>query len=263
MVTPRLALTDTSVVEADISFRQRGTVFFSTFAGGTFDGNTDIGTISASPRFVLTEPVGGFQNTLVTGFRFQPGDGSYRQTRRSSAVCLRPAVSVSRNGSGVLPGMTSCFLTREPDCPVAIDTIMSSTTSAPSSPASTSFGRAPRDGRTQLQPSREFTSLPWVLSGFPISPLGRSLQLLLQHDRTPRFVHKPSDSYEAGIRHAFSDSAFGLVNYFHVGTEDEIFFNPTGGPFGFGTNENLDGRTRRHGIEVAAGGAVNGRVGQG
>ena len=44
MVTPRLDLSDTSVVEADVSFRQRGTVFFSTFAEGSFDGITDIGT---------------------------------------------------------------------------------------------------------------------------------------------------------------------------------------------------------------------------
>ena len=67
MVTPRLDLSGTSVVEADVSFRRRGTVFFSTFAGGSFDGNTDIGTLSVSPRFVLTEPIGDLQNTLVAG----------------------------------------------------------------------------------------------------------------------------------------------------------------------------------------------------
>jgi iron complex outermembrane receptor protein len=35
-------------------------------------------------------------------------------------------------------------------------------------------------------------------------------------------------------------------------TEDEIFFNPSGGAFGFGANENLDGKSYRSGLELAA-----------
>ena len=40
------------------------------------------------------------------------------------------------------------------------------------------------------------------------------------------------------------------VNMFRIETDDEIFYNPTGGPYGFGANENLDGETRRQGVEV-------------
>jgi outer membrane receptor protein involved in Fe transport len=41
------------------------------------------------------------------------------------------------------------------------------------------------------------------------------------------------------------------VNVFHLTTDDEILYNPTGGT-GFGANENLDGRSRRVGVEFAA-----------
>ena len=70
MVAPRLTLTERAIVQADLSYRQRDTVFFSSFAGGSFDGRTDISVVSASPQFVLTEPVLGFENTLVVGGDF-------------------------------------------------------------------------------------------------------------------------------------------------------------------------------------------------
>jgi iron complex outermembrane receptor protein len=55
---------------------------------------------------------------------------------------------------------------------------------------------------------------------------------------------------EGGVR-AESAAARGSATVFHLVTDDEIFFNPAGGAFGFGANENLDGTTRRTGLEVA------------
>jgi len=61
-----------------------------------------------------------------------------------------------------------------------------------------------------------------------------------------------SSDYEVGVRGYFRDIGSGTLNYFYVTTTDEIFFNPSGGPFGFGANENLDGPSRRQGIEITA-----------
>jgi len=60
-----------------------------------------------------------------------------------------------------------------------------------------------------------------------------------------------SDNYEIGLRHYFSDDLYAHVNLFRIDTNEEILYNPAGGAFGFGANENLDGKTRRDGIEIA------------
>ncbi|MEE9610585.1 MAG: TonB-dependent receptor, partial [Desulfatiglandales bacterium] len=64
-------------------------------------------------------------------------------------------------------------------------------------------------------------------------------------------VPQTSDNYELGVRHRFGKDLSGKVSFFRIDTKDEIFFNPTGGSFGFGANENLDGKTRRDGAEIS------------
>jgi outer membrane receptor for monomeric catechols len=58
------------------------------------------------------------------------------------------------------------------------------------------------------------------------------------------------------MRHFFGAGTYGSINFFLLDTVDEIFFNPTGGPFGFGANENLDGKSRRSGVEFSSGGNI-------
>ena len=47
------------------------------------------------------------------------------------------------------------------------------------------------------------------------------------------------------------NDSYAQINLFRIDTDDEILYNPTGGSFGFGANENLDGKTRREGVEFA------------
>ena len=255
MVTPRLDLSDTSVVEADVSFRQRDTVFFSTFAGGSFDGNTDIGTISVSPRFVLTEPMGGLQNTLVTGFDFSRVTEDIVNTTVFSGVSSVGRFGLEKRNQGFYLH-DELFLDPRAGLSGGYRYDHVEYTFSPSSPASTSFDEHLATVGLNCNLRGNSHLYLGFSQGFRYPLLDEVFNFFSNTiDATLR--PQASDSYEAGIRHAFSDSAFGSFNYFHVDTDDEIFFNPTGGPFGFGANENLDGRTRRHGIEVSAGGAVN------
>jgi iron complex outermembrane receptor protein len=59
-------------------------------------------------------------------------------------------------------------------------------------------------------------------------------------------IPQTSDNFEFGIRHYFTESLFANVNVFRIDTENEIFYNPTSF-----ANENLDGETRRDGIEFS------------
>jgi len=64
-----------------------------------------------------------------------------------------------------------------------------------------------------------------------------------------------SDTYEAGIVHAFGDRLQARLTLYTMDVRDELFFNPVGGLFGFGANENLD-KTRHNGVETGFSAAV-------
>ena len=55
-----------------------------------------------------------------------------------------------------------------------------------------------------------------------------------------------SDDYEMGIRHYFSSDIYANLDLFRIDTDKEIFFNPV-----TYNNENLDGKTRRDGVEFS------------
>jgi len=47
-------------------------------------------------------------------------------------------------------------------------------------------------------------------------------------------------NYQAGLRHKFNDKLKSSCQLFRMNVSDELYFNPTGGPHGFGQNENYD-----------------------
>ncbi|HYQ48311.1 MAG TPA: TonB-dependent receptor, partial [Thermodesulfovibrionales bacterium] len=64
-----------------------------------------------------------------------------------------------------------------------------------------------------------------------------------------------SDTVEAGIVHAFGNRVQARITFFTMDVTDELFFNPVGGTFGLGANENLD-KTRHNGAEAGFSAAV-------
>jgi len=57
-----------------------------------------------------------------------------------------------------------------------------------------------------------------------------------------------TNSIEIGTKHIFSEDLSGNINLFQMDTQNEIYYNPAGGAFGFGANENYTA-TRRLGME--------------
>lgn len=58
-----------------------------------------------------------------------------------------------------------------------------------------------------------------------------------------------ADTYEAGIVQPLGKRAKVNLTVYDMVIEDELFFNPTGGPFGFGANENIE-ETEHKGAEA-------------
>ncbi|UCD70790.1 MAG: TonB-dependent receptor [Syntrophobacterales bacterium] len=58
-------------------------------------------------------------------------------------------------------------------------------------------------------------------------------------------------TYEVGVDHYFTDTIRSGLTFYWMEIENEIYYNPLGGPSGFGANENYD-NTRHQGIEFSA-----------
>lgn len=58
-------------------------------------------------------------------------------------------------------------------------------------------------------------------------------------------------TYEVGVDHYFTETMRSGLAFYWMELENEIYYNPLGGPLGFGANENYD-KTRRWGIELSA-----------
>ncbi|MCA9408177.1 MAG: TonB-dependent receptor plug domain-containing protein, partial [Candidatus Omnitrophica bacterium] len=59
------------------------------------------------------------------------------------------------------------------------------------------------------------------------------------------------EQFEVGVKHNYRDKAVFNVTPYFIRNKNEIYFNPTGGSFGFGANENYD-ETERLGVELGA-----------
>ncbi|MCX5693928.1 MAG: TonB-dependent receptor [Candidatus Omnitrophica bacterium] len=57
-------------------------------------------------------------------------------------------------------------------------------------------------------------------------------------------------NYQVGVRHKFNNKIKGSCSLFRMDVNDYIYYNPTGGEWGFGENENYD-KTVHEGIETS------------
>ena len=59
-----------------------------------------------------------------------------------------------------------------------------------------------------------------------------------------------SRNFEIGARHEFNPKFSSSLALFRMDVKNELYYNPMGGPFGWGANENYD-KTRHQGLEFA------------
>lgn len=253
MAQPSVAITTTTAAQLDVSFRRRDALFFSSFAGGTFDGDTAVRTVTISPQVTTSAQVGGFPHTFVAGADFVRSTEDIVNTTVFGGAQTVGMFTLEKQNNGI-------YLHDElfPHARVGVsggyryDHVEYAF--APSSPSSTRFDQH----LSTVGLNYNVMSDTYAYAAFSRSfryPLLDELFNFFSNtiDATLRPQH--SDSYEVGVRTA-ADIVTAGINYFHVRSDDEIFFNPTGGAFGFGANENLDGDSRRHGVELSAGGVL-------
>ncbi|WP_054034419.1 TonB-dependent receptor [Desulfatitalea tepidiphila] len=228
----------------DLSYRKRSVDQYASFFGGYFNGDTRIETIAVSPRFTFQEDFGEVSNRLIMGGDFSwfeedidnfssfTGASSYELKRENIGYFVQDDLDVTRH-------LTLSGGYR--------------------------YERADYSFSSGSQDDKKFDEESWTVGinyAFGIAKAYASYGTSFRYpvlDEIFNFIDnsaatglKPqkSNNIEVGAMFGLIDGMTFAVNIFRLETEDEIFYNPAGGPFGFGANENLDGDTVRQGIEV-------------
>lgn len=241
----QLFLTDNSYLDVDASTRNRESDFSYISLGST--GKTEIDTVAFSPRLVLTEKIFTLDSKVLLGFDYQKdeediySDSSYYGINSQDAskdskgyyahadVALNEKLSLS----GGLRYEEAKFKFND---------------------GGESYAKTIDEDLFTLGVNYQFTDTVSSYVSYAKSfrsPVLDEFYDFFENSFDPSLDAQTSHDVEVGLRlKRKSGAAFG-VNLFHVETEDEIFYDPTGGPYGWGGNANLDGDSLRQGIELS------------
>jgi iron complex outermembrane receptor protein len=240
---------------ADVSIRRRASTFFSSFAGGEFTGDTGTDTFAVSPRIVLRGTIGNLSHQFVGGgditsaseditntsiFNGFPSVGTFTLEKDSQALFVRDEVTA---GPFTVAGG------------YRFDT--ADYTFEPGAPSTRSFDAHAANVGVSLRASPETTLFANVARAFRYPVLDELFDFFSNTILTGITPQRSTD-IEGGLRMRRAGVAASL-SVFRFTADDEIFFNPAGGAFGFGANENLDGTSHRNGVSLAASAPI-GRV---
>ena len=248
-LSPEIYFLDNSYFKMPLSYRKRDQDFFASFLGGEFQGNTNIDYLSASPQFVVQEPIGGLDNTLTLGLDYYSADEDIGNESLFFGSTSVGRFDLEKKNYGV-------YVHDEiyPLDPLALsagyrwDKVdYSFSPTAPGVDDEADYDQGVFNaGLSYRFLDRSYLYFSFA-QGFRYPVLDEIFSFFtntINVDLSPQ----TSNDYEIGVRHHFTDAIYANVNLFRLDTTDEIFFNAV--TF---ANENLNAETRRQGIEVSAG----------
>lgn len=248
-LNPEMFVLRDSNVKTPLSYRKRKQRFFSTFAGGEFKGDTQIKTVSASPQFVMQEPVGGFDNNLTLGLDYFSFDEDITNESLFFGSVDIGRFDLEKKNYG-LYFHEEFYPVRRLALSAGYRYDKVKYDFSPTAPG-TQDHRDFDENLFTAGVNYKFYKDSYLYFSFSDGfryPVLDELFNFFNNTINTDLKPQTSDNYEIGIRHAFTKNLFANVNFFRVETKDEIFFNPL--TF---ANENLDVKTRRGGIELALG----------
>ena len=241
---PEVYFLDDNIFKIDTSFRKRAFLSFSSGDFGNFLGDSDIKTLIISPQILVNNTVGKAKNTLTLGVDYVKADndivnkslffgvstiGFFDLQKKNYGYYLHDEINIADrlylSGGYRYDWAEFAF---SPSTPDEIDMHKDLFTA----------------GINYI-----FYKKSYIYSSFSRSfryPLLDELYSFFTNTVNTDLDPQSTDDYEIGIRHYFSDDIYAHLNLFRIDTDKEIFFNPI-----TYTNENLDGKTRRDGIEIS------------
>jgi len=241
---PEIYFLDNSIFKVDLSFRKRAFLSFASGDFGHFLGDSEIETVSVSPQLLLKNQIGRAKNSLVFGVDYQKADNSIVNESLFFGFLSVGIFDLKKKNYGY-------YLHDE----INIEDILHLSGGYRHDRAEFTFSPSTPDRVVMDEDlytagiNYAFYKKSYLYSSFSRSfryPLLDELYSFFTNTVNTHLVPQTSDNYELGIRHYFDDDVYVHLNFFRIDTDDEIFFNPI--TF---MNENLDGKTRRDGIEVS------------
>ncbi len=249
---PAFLFLENSRFETDISFRKRDNKFFSSAYWGHFQGNTELETLVFSPRLVIGEPLGETGNRLSAGLDLTRSEEKILNTSSSSP---QAAFSLERTNLGAYLH-DELFITEN----------LALSGGYRYDRVEYGFGPAVTE-KPEFSESLATAGISWQFkkNSNIFLEYGSGLRYPLLDEMFDFFSNsinaglspQTSDSYQAGANLFFSNRFFINSSLYCIRTRDEIFFNPEGGPWGFGANENFAGTNSRKGLEIGSGLQLN------
>ena len=251
LVSPELRLLDQGMLQLDFSARRRDSTFFSSFIGGTFDGKTETDFYTVSPRLLLQEKIGGLTNSLSIGYDFVDATEDIFNTTVFSGFESPSLFTLKKRNHG-LYFYDEVYPVESLALSAGYRYDRATFRFAPSSPDQISHDENLYTAGLNYRFHRE-TFLYFGYSKSFRYPVLDEMFNFFGNTIDTNLQPQTGDDLEVGLRHYFTESFFGNLNFFHVDMDNEIFFNPIGGAFGFGANQNFEGKTRKKGLELSLG----------
>jgi iron complex outermembrane receptor protein len=241
---PEIYFLDESIFKIDMSFRRRAWLSFSSGDWGNFWGDSEIETVALSPQILLKSHISGAKNSLILGIDYQKADnnivnkslffgfssiGIFDLKKKNYGYYIHDEINIADilylSGGYRHDRAEFTFKPSNPDR-IAMD----------------------EDVYT-VGINYTFYKKSYVYFNFSRSfryPLLDELYSFITNTVNIDLIPQTSNNYELGIRHYFADGLYAHLNFFRIDTDNEIFYNPM--TF---MNENLDGMSRRYGIEIS------------
>jgi len=242
--SPKLYFWGDSMVSMDISFRQRDFQSFASGSWGNFMGQTKLETVDLSPHVVLKKAWGTFANSFTAGMDFHdvkegitndslffgtPSLNNYTLRKEEYGYYIHDELSVWKN-------LTLSGGYRNDRAHFKFE---------PGSPDSVKSGQeAYTAGLNYLYSGKSYLYASYT-KGFRYPVLDEFFSFI-SNTVSSTLMPQQSDDYELGLRHYFTEAFVAHLNFFRMDAKNEIFYNPA-----TYANENLDGLTRRQGVELS------------
>ena len=240
-IGPEITFLGDSSFRVDTSYRNRNFDSYSHFASGYFEGDSTIQTVGLSPHAIIRKPILGLNNNLVAGFDFFDSTeditntslffdsltvGNFTLEKKNYGGYAHDELNLNDQLS-LSGGYRHDWVTYE---------------FSPSSPDSANMD----EDLFTSGINYHFAKQSHVFANYSHSfryPVMDELFSFFTNTINTELLPQTSDDFEIGLRHNFTQSLSGSVNFFRIDTTNEIYFNPVDYQ-----NENLDGKTRRDGV---------------
>lgn len=242
---PEVSFLDDNIFKIDTSFRKRAFLSFSSGDFGNFLGDSEIKTVIVSPQILFNNTIGAAKNTLTLGVDYVKADNDIVNSSLFFGVSSIGLFDLQKKNYGY-------YLHDE------INISDRLYLSGGYRYDRVEFTFNPSTPNEEIDMHKDlftaginytFYKKSYIYLSFSRSfryPLLDELYSFFTNTVNTNLVPQSTDDYEVGIRHYFSDDIYAHLNLFRIDTDKEIFFNPI-----TYTNENMDGKTRRDGIEIS------------